>query len=54
MDHLLQENFSKESKSCSRLYDIENHRSVSNPPKTIVFNGTLQDFEESFLLDQSM
>ena len=38
-------------KSCSQFSDKENHKSVNNPSKTIVFN----DFEngESFLLDQS-
>ena len=53
IDHLLQENSNKESKSCSQLSDKENHKSVSNPSKTIVLNDTDIENEEYFFLDQS-
>ena len=42
-------------KSLKAVYNfqIKNRRSVSNPSKTIVLNGTDFENEESFLLDQS-
>ena len=53
IDHLPQENFNKESKSCSQLSDKENHTRVSNPSKTVL-NDTNFENEESFLLNQSI
>ena len=53
IDHLPQENFNKESKSCSQLSDKENHTRVSNPSKTVL-NDTDFENEESFLLNQSI
>ena len=53
IDHLPQGNFNKDSKSYSQLSDKENHKSVSNPSKIIVWNDTDFENEESFLLDQS-
>ena len=53
IDHLSQENFNKESKSCSQLSGKENHKSVSNPSKAIVLNDTDFEIVEPFLVDQS-
>ena len=56
IDRLFQENFNKESKSCSQLSELsgkENHKRVSNLSKTIVLNDTNFESEESFLLDES-
>ena len=48
-----EENFSKESKSCSQLSEKENHNRVSRPSKAIILNDTDFESEESFLIDQS-
>ena len=53
IDHLHQESFNKESKSCLQLLDKENHKIASNPSKTIVLNGTEFENKESFLLNES-
>ena len=53
IDHLLQENFNKESKCYSQHSDNENHKSVSNPCKTIALNDSNFENDEPFLIDQN-
>ena len=44
---ILNFNFNKEWKSSSQISDKENHKSESNPSKTIILNDT--DFENEIL-----
>ena len=52
-DYLLQENFTKKSKSCSQLSYKESHKSVSNFLRPLFLNYTDFGNEKSVLLDQS-